>query len=276
MRREARSSTATFLAAFLGCSCALIPGVPAGPISAPGVRAGLGYAYAYAPAHASVREPSGASRTLRGNSAMFGADNPSPFVPVRLGLRVAPRPWLDLGLDLGLLESGLQVRGGPLEASRELPWGVELEWRTGLTAAGDDNGIAHGHNVVRLRAEAYPALPFGRSESGAAYGYGVLGLGASTGTQLLSMNRIPDDFNVVMEYPSGPSASALRWETRLEAALGLQLLYLPQVYTLVFLPWLTVQRGGPRVPECIGCTLQVLGIDSRWGFGLALTGYWGE
>ena len=38
----------------------------------------------------------------------------------------------------------------------------------------DAQAVAYRRNIVRLRAEAYPALPFGRSESGAAYGFGVL------------------------------------------------------------------------------------------------------
>ena len=252
--------------------CALMPGVPAGPIAATGVRAGGGYGFAYAPATVRAAEPGGASRTLQGNSAMFAGRYPS-ILPLRLGVRFAPSRWLDLGVDYGLRESGIQVRAGELDASRALPWGFELEWRTGLTSL-DDQALAYQRNIVRLRAEAYPALPFGRSESGAAYGFGVLALGVSTGTQLSTVNSVPGAYDETIPVLGQASFDALRRETRLESALGLQWLSQPHAYTLVFLPWWKLQQGDQRELTCSGCTLDVSSIETSWGFGFALNCYW--
>jgi hypothetical protein len=257
-----------------GCSAALMPGVPAGPIATPGIRAGTSYSFAYAPSTAQAVDPGAANFTVDANSAMLDGRSLSPL-PAGLALRLAPRSWLDLGVDLGFRESGLQVRAGQLDASRAVPWGVELEWRTGLGAFVRDS-LVHRRNILRLRAEAYPALDSGGPNSGPAYSFGVLALGVSTGTQLLTVNEVPDEYNdsYFLSSLNVASLDALHWETRLEPAIGLHWLRQPGAYTLVFLPWWRLQQGATLDTDCRSCTLRVLGIESSWGFGLALSGSW--
>jgi hypothetical protein len=54
-----------------GCAAALIPGVPAGPIAAPGLRLGTSYTYAQAPATVHAKSSAGEPVTVRANSAML-------------------------------------------------------------------------------------------------------------------------------------------------------------------------------------------------------------
>ena len=256
------------------CAAALIPGVPAGPIVAPGLRIGTGYSYAYAPGTVHAVDPVERDTvTVHDNSAMLWGRSLSIF-PAGLAFRVAPLHWLDMGVDLGLRESGLQLRAGQLAASRELPWGVELEWRTG-SYLYDHEELFTRRNVVRVRAEAYPALPFARSDSGGA-GFGVLALGLSTGTQLLTVNEVPSSSveDGSFALVRGPSFDELHWETRLEAALGLHLLSKSGGYTPAFLPWWKLHQGAPTATYCNACTVDITSIESSWGFGVGLSGMW--
>ena len=254
------------------CSAALIPGVPAGPIAAPGLRIGTSYTYANAPGTVHAEERDVGPVVVHDNSAMLWGRGISIF-PAGLAFRVALEDWLDAGADLGIRESGLQLRAGQLAASRAVPWGVELEWRTGSYFYDEDELYSH-RNIVRLRAEAYPALPFARSESG-AQGYGVLALGLSSGTQLLTVNKVPSQYveDEYFAFVAGPSFDELHWETRLEAALGLHWLTSAGGYTFVFLPWVKLNQGRTLATVC-DCTLDLTGIESSWGFGLALSGMW--
>jgi hypothetical protein len=255
-----------------GCAAAMIPGVPAGPIAAPGLRLGTSYTYAQAPATVHAESRAGEPVTAHANSAMlWGRTAPSLF-PAGLAFRVAPLQTFDVGVDLGIRESGVQVRAGQLAASRELPWGVELEWRTG-SYFYDEDVLFTRRNIVRLRGEAYPV--FSRSESGAA-SYGVVALGFSTGTQLLTVEDVPpryvedDSFSLEDE----PSFDELHWETRLEAALGVHFLNQRGGYTLAVLPWLKLHQGAPVASECDTCDLDLTSVESSWGIGFALSGMW--
>lgn len=261
--------------------CALAPGVPAGPIAAPGVHAHINYTYAYAPSTIRTLQPSGEPYTLHENAAMYGSPYPSPLTPSHVGLRVARSRSLDFGFDLGWLETGVQLRAGELDAARPLPWGVELEWRSGLTSAvawfADDHelGPAWQRNLLRLRGELYPALPLGHSASGLPSAFGVLTLGASLGRELASIASVPRPFNTVEEGPFGPSLIGLRWETKLEASFGLQLRTSgDHRYTFVLMPWLTLYQGRLSNRECDGCSLQLLDVASGGGLALALAGAW--
>jgi hypothetical protein len=253
-----------------GCPAPLMPGVPAGPIVEPGFCIGTSYSYAYAPGTVHAVDPGAADLTVHDNSAMLSGRSPS-VLPAGPSFRVAPRRWLDFAVDLGLREIGLQARAGPLDASRALPWGVELELRTG---AYIPDTLMSRRNVVRARAEVYPPLPFGRSDSGAQHGFGVLALGLSTGTQLLTVNDVPSAYSEETAPFSDPSFDARRWETRLESVVGLHWLSHNGAYTLAFLPWLTLQQGAIRETDCSACYLDIIDIESEWGLGIALTAFW--
>lgn len=205
---------------------------------------------------------------------MLWGDGLSPF-PSNIGARIAPSEQLDLGFDLGWHETALKIRAGQLAAARALPWGVELEWRTGFPGWSGGEELERKRNVVRLRAEAYPALPFPGSGSGPAEAFGVLALGVSTGTQLFSLRRLPSEFDDGDNWFAGPSLNGLRWETRLEAALGLHWLPQPGGYTLVLLPWWRLQQGDMIDALCDSCSsLTVYSVGSSWGLGVGLSGFW--
>jgi hypothetical protein len=149
------SSAGTICVTLCSCAAALIPGVPAGPISKPGLRLGTSYSYAYAPGTVHGVDGDASDRaaprvTVHGNSAMLWGNTISIF-PAGLAFRVAPLQWFDMGVDLGIRESGVQLRAGQLAASRTLPWGVELEWRTG-SYFYDSKTLFTRRNIVRPRA----------------------------------------------------------------------------------------------------------------------------
>jgi hypothetical protein len=213
---------------------------------------------------------------------MYGVAYPIPLFPSHVGLRAAPVRWLDFGIDLGPLETGLQLRAGPLDAARPLPWGVELEWRSGLLSLanwfrkGGELPVALSRNVLRLRGELYPPLGGRSPESGLPRSFGMLALGASVGRELASIVNLPRAFESnEAEGPWPSQLLGLRWEARLEAAVGVQLRTEPDHrYMLVLMPWLTLHRGKMNDRDCGGCSLEILEIASGGGLTLALAGSW--
>lgn len=128
------------------CAAALTPGVPAGPIVAPGLRLGTSYAYAYAPGTVHAVEGNATDRsaprvTVHHNTAMLWGNAISIF-PAGLAFRVAPRQWFDVGVDLGIRESGLLALGEAVP------------------------GIAHHHRLQRMHAGGHA----GREQLGAGDG----------------------------------------------------------------------------------------------------------
>jgi hypothetical protein len=251
------------LAAFVACTigCALVPGVPAGPIRSPGVRAGVAYAYAYGRASAATRQFSGEPYTLRRNSAMFRGL--VPFFPIRALLRASPASFMDVGLEMGWTDAALQLRAGQLDARRSWPWGIELEGRTGKYSPFD--GGAQRTRVVRARAELYPAL----GTAGQMDGFGVLTLGASTGRQFhyMFVPQLNDDDGLV------PSAlEVTRVETRLEASFGVHGRVPRAAFTIAVQPWLTVDARRPDWSNCHACSLELERLSAPWGIALVASG----
>jgi hypothetical protein len=192
-----------------------------------------------------------------------------------------PTRWLDFGIDLGPLETGLQLRVGPLDAARPLPWGVELEFRSGFLATVNAFAewkklpLALKRNIVRLRGELYPPLGLGSSESGLPRSFGMLALGASVGQELASVVNVPRAFDEPDEGFGESPLLELRWEARLEAAVGVQLRTAPDHrYTLVLMPWLTLYQGKVSARDCGTCALELLAIESSGGLTVALAGAW--
>lgn len=256
----------------MGCAVAMMPGMPAGPIARPGIRAGANFSYARAPGTAQATAP-GSSVVVRGNSAML-VGNAVALFPSNMGVRVAPSQSIDLGLDLGWHETGLNVRLGQLAAYRAVPWGVELEWRSGFAGWNGSESLERKRNILRLRTEVYPALRFDGPDSGPSELFGVLAVGVSTGKQLISVRGVPGAFDESGFFEAEPSANGLRWETRLEAAIGVHWLPQPGGFTLVFLPWWRLHQGAILDTECVSCSLDVVSAESSWGFGLGLSGFW--
>lgn len=261
--------TAALVASLAASGCALMPGVPAGPIPGVGARLGGTFAHAYGAADVAIREPSGERTEVRGNAALspaYGLDGPV-LTPLRLGARVTPTRWLELGADAGILDLGLQLRAGPLDAARAVPWGVELEWRTGHGRF--DSGFVERRRSYRARVEVYPALPLGGA---AADAFGVIAAGASTGRELLQP-LLPPRFDEYGEHFNGIPLEVLRDEARLELAVGAHWLWPVAFLSAVVMPWFTLNDGGVRALGCQDCTpIELESVQSAWGFGIALSG----
>jgi hypothetical protein len=194
---------------------------------------------------------------------MFGAS--APFFPLRAMLRASPAPFIDVGADIGWVDAGLQLRAGPLAAGRKLPWGVELEWRTGQLGAYSRDAIRRVR-VYGARVEGYPAL-------GAFRGldvYGALTLGASTGTRGHSMwvTGLPD----LSTGEERASLDVAREETRLELSVGVHARGKPMAITVALMPWFALDEGRVRETECTSCELELDGFGAAWGFGLVASG----
>jgi hypothetical protein len=259
-----------FLAALLsGVGCAIVPSVPAGPIGGSGVRLGATFAYAYAPATARTLQASGVPYTLRSNSSMFRGL--APLAPLRAMVRASAGPCLDFGADLGWLDAGLQLRAGQLDARRRLPWGLELEWRTGQLTVFD-SAVARQVRIYRARAELYPML-------GARFadmdGFGVLTVGVSSGVQhhFMFVPAVADP--TVDTTGDGFASSELevaRSETRLEVSLGLHGRGPAGAVTVALQPWLGLHQGAVRDATCAACALELQSLDVPWGLGLVVGG----
>jgi len=168
--------------------------------------------------------------------------------------------------------------GGPLHASRPLPWGIELEVRTGATSTFRSD-VVRGQRIARVRAELYPPLPFGHAASGLPNAFGVLTLGIGGGRQLLALLPVPQDYqDSGEEGPIQSSLNVLRNEARLESSVGLHWLVKGGAFTLVTQPWVALSQGAPRASECDGCYLDLVALDSGWGVSVALSAQvvWGE
>ena len=187
----------------------------------------------------------------------------APLVPLRAMARFSPASFIDFGADLGWMDLGLQVRAGQLSSHRQLPWGFELEWRTGQLSLFRDSEVRRVR-IYRGRFEAYPHL----AATSDVDVFGVLTLGASTGTWVHSLPAAALD-------PTGdgfgPVLQVRRPETRLEMSLGVHDRGPRAALTLALLPWLVVDQQSPR-QDCTDCGLEPRSIDLAWGFGVALSG----
>jgi hypothetical protein len=243
--------------------CALVTGVPAGPIAGPGARVGGAYAFAYAPATAQTVQPSGEPYTLRRNSAMYWGL--VPLWPLRAMLRLSPGTFMDVGADIGWMDLGLQLRAGQLDARRQWPWGIELEWRTGQRSLFQDD-VPRSVRIYQARAELYPRLGswIGRDT------FGVLTAGVSTGTRAHSMFP-PGEFDVTMEGPGGAGFLVARHETRLELSAGAQARDQRAAISVALQPWIALHPGRVLQSACDGCTLSLSSLDAGWGVALVAT-----
>lgn len=242
-------------------ACASLPGVPAGP-ARPGASFSLTYAYAFGSAKAVVADtPAGATHRVRGSSEMYGGA--APLVPLRAAARLSPTSFLDFGADIGWMDLGLQLRAGQLDAQRQLPWGFELEWRTGEPTLFRYSE-ARRARTYRGRFEAYPHL----GVTGDVDVFGVLTLGASTGTWV---HYLPTPEREPTGDGFGSALEVRRPETRLEMSLGVHDRGPGGAVTLAFLPWLVVDHRSAR-QDCTDCGFEPRSLDLGWGFGVALSG----
>ncbi len=261
----------TLMLVFLTCmsGCAIGPSVPAGPSAGPGVKASGTWGYSYTPVTGTdIDYDNNRSEELTLNAGQYL----SPAVaPMRASARASVATWLDVGYDLGWLDQAFQLRGGPLDASREVPFGLQLEYRiSGLlnTPKGTDDAAP----IASVRFEAYPRL-FDRS-----YGVGnlVLALGASFGDQYFSVAEMPERFHYDPEdrlggFANGPEVNFYRRELRLEAFLGAHVRQRRGTLTVVLAPHVVL--AGPSGDRCGGCGSSSLSSNAthQWGISLLVS-----
>jgi hypothetical protein len=160
-------------------------------------------AHAYAPGTVHAEDPGTTNVTVHGNSALLSAapHRSFPLIPPFASPRDAGSILVWTSLCGKLDFKRMQGRSMP----RERCHGA-CSWSR-LRAPTFPTPLMSRHNVVRACADAYPPLP----------------LCLSTGTQFLTMNELAHAYVEDESEPNfiGPSFDALRWETRLESALGL-------------------------------------------------------
>lgn len=206
----------------MGGGCAITSPAPGGPLRQGAyLRVQPTWAVSYAPGDAVVTPPQGVSAKagpVSGNTQSFGGDPTltavGTVIPISLGLRQSVGRFADVGADLGWLDSGVEVRVGPSDATAALPFVVSASARSSrLALLKLDEQTYQG----RLRFEAYPRieeLPFLSRRA-------IVGGGVSFGTFLhdLGVPAIPDPNPP--EIGGGPPHVMLtRPEVRLEGVFG--------------------------------------------------------
>jgi hypothetical protein len=186
------------------------------------------------------------------------------FIPMRATFRGSLATYFDAGVDFGLAQTGLMVRGGPLDARRALPWGIQLEWR----GPGPVDDLNRRTNLGSARLELYPHI----SDHDIFDGYVVLAAGASFGQQY-QVVTIPDAYDPsgVEEY--GPNTLELvPTETRIESAFGATFFVTKARITAVLMPYYVVDRGGLEAWHGTEGSLDVTDSHTNdFGFSLMLS-----
>jgi hypothetical protein len=248
--------------ALWGCTlwgCVLTPGAPAGPLGGPAVRGGVTFSYAYSPQRGALRDE---DRKTTSNGGMYGGW--FPLQPQRLSVRANPTRWLDIGADTSWLDHGFQLRVGPLDARRALPFGVELEWRDADKDKDETDRVPHAAHLLRGRLELYPRIGSASQDA-----YWVLGAGMSSGVQIHEV-RV---FGAIDYGLTGPlELHVARQETRAEFALGVHSAKAPGAVTAALLPWIELVTGSVRRSNCILCGNDRPPIDAPWGVTLVVSG----
>jgi hypothetical protein len=151
---------------------------------------------------------------VSGSSDHFYAN--LPLLPRRVEARVSPVSWMDLGLELGWLEAGANLRFGvPSKVGKLFAGNVALGATSSASSPFKDTKKAYS---VWARTEFYPLLSDARSGAKVTSHRGVLSLGVDVGSFYHQLQlAVPNDTG----ESYGPSWLALvRDEARLEGAIG--------------------------------------------------------
>ncbi len=248
--------------------CAIGPSVPAGPIAGPGIKASGTWGYSYTPVTGTeVDYDQNQSEDLTMNAGQYLSP---PVGPMRLSARASAATWLDVGYDVGWLDQAFQLRGGPLDLKRAVPFGLQLEYRiAGLL--NEPKGTEDAAPIVSVRLEAYPRL-FERSH---AVGNLVLALGASLGDQYFSIDEMPERFNYDPEdreggVVNGPEVNFYRRELRLEGFFGAHVRLRRGTLTAVLAPHVVLV--GPGTDRCAEtCSSLSSNAVHQWGLSLLIS-----
>jgi hypothetical protein len=251
---------ATFTIAVAGlvlllAGCASAPPGPRGPLLGPGIEVATDYSYAYGAG--SVELPDG----TRSSGSADNYWSALTILPRRLEGRLSPVKWLDIGGQLGWLDSGADLRVG-VPAAPERSWAFDL-------AAGFDTGrggLFEDTKPTRsrwLRLEAYPSLPNPQLHTRL-----VLAAGADFGTFLHQLGDPRPQTTFSDGW--GPAAiQVVRTETRLEGSVGV--FVYPGVvgsFMLTINPYVTVDSGAPET-SCHACQ-PIASYAEDWGIVLVM------
>ena len=235
------------LAAPLATGCVMAPALPGGPLQGTSVQGEVDAGLSYASGVVTDQFADGTSKETRGPQRSGG---PSPG---RLGGRAGVTDWLDGSVDYSWADWGFEVRAGQPEWTR-LPFAVSFAQRYGLEGfgAGHDD-----HFERRVRGEIYPRL----WTTDTKRTHLIASLGVSVGDRAQTVEATPDDFWMIRE------------ETRLDAALGLEMRNRKVMIAIVALPYLVLDHG----PTYDLDGLSALELDRVFGvavfakFGLSFT-----
>lgn len=256
--------------AFVGC--ALTAPIPGGPLRTNTVtQLQPSWALAYGRASARLGDSQ-----VRGNAQTFGGPFPwGAVVPIRLGVRQAVGSVVDVGGDLGWVDSGLELRAGSPEGSWVVPMAISAGIRSSyLTIPSSNSGsigfaLDQGTFERRLRVEAYPEVPMGR--------LGPVRLLLSAG---VSWGAFAHDLVVGTSQEAGPNVTVgpvgvlvVRPEHRLELAIGIYRRGTRGTVAFAIAPWILLDAGAPTRAECVRCdpTGPVTDFSQAWGIALIVS-----
>lgn len=223
--------------------CVMAPSIPGGPLQGTGISGNVATGYEVARGTATLAASRG--RTARITDGEADGFN-GLLVPTRLGGRVGIVDWVDVAGDAGWGDGGVEARVGLPEGSRPLPVALAMGYRSGAW------GLAHGTNQflreTRARIEAYPRLLL----KGSVRLHLVTALGVSVGNRY-HVVTLPEPYANRPGVDSGPSLIEFtRDETRVEAAIGIELRRRALVASFVALPYATV-AGASIAHDACGC-----------------------
>jgi hypothetical protein len=250
-----------------GCAAFTSSG-PVGPLrSGNATQLAAAWAYAYGPATATI-----GGVTIKGNAEMQASSVgtpplPSPL-PLTIGIRQAVGDSVEVGADIGTMDSGFRLRVGLPDGS-SLPCDLAFEARTGKIAA-----FSTGSYRAGLAFEAYPDIT---PAKGFPKRRLILSLGIAGGVFQHQL-PLPSSFDPDDDI-GNPTMTLLRPEVRLESAVGVYLEGGKNVkVSVVVAPWVLIGSQAPTSAICPYCgpaatptTLSVTSYSQTWGLSLIIT-----
>ena len=262
------------LAALTGC--ALTGSAPGGPLQA-GTTTQIqpSWAFAYGPGSATV----GGTR-VTGNAESYGGTKAELLpIPMRIGLRQSLGSAVEVGGDVGWLDSGLELRAGAPGGTGAFPIAIAAGLRDGPFPAKLGENTLSGH----ARFEIYPDVSDAHDGSvrltlSAGVGYGSFAHSVTLPDSYRSTGGDVPNFD-----PFG--AIVVRPETRLELGVGIQRFGPRGGIGATLLPWIVLASRAPTKMVCSAClvssatfsNLSVTDYSQSWGLSLVITPtLWGD
>jgi hypothetical protein len=178
-----------------------------------------------------------------------------------VGVRQALGETLEAGLDLGWVDSGVNLRAARPVAGESLPAAVSTGVRSGRVSYFGKRTY-DGHVTLVL----FPDVS--RAQDGSLRM--ILSLGAAVGTFAHEL-VLPESYQSASDAPTGPPvASVLRREVRLETSIGLHWRGARGGVSLAISPWILLHAADPTSISCEECGRNpvVMNFAQTWGVAL--------